>query len=245
LGGAVGSALLRVGVTLGLHISTLFKTIDAIVVLEFLQRRRDRCRTVLQSAVTVVPAGVYLIFVFLLVFTYNDVIVSVRFYGAYDQALNQLDARLFGTTVSAVAHRALSFCRAPGLASRKCSTSACSAARSHSRDLRSQLGRKARHSVRRRHPAGAVTGLDPVLRVAQPRPVLHVHRHFERLRFHLVSYTIQKDSLHFARLLWSTSRFLFWTSAIICRSRVHTCRSRSSCCGSCAAGSACGGAGGV
>jgi len=189
--------------TLGLHISTLFKTIDAIVVLEFLQRRRDRCRTVLQSAVTVVPAGVYLIFVFLLVFTYNDVIVSVRFYGAYDQALNQLDARLFGTTVSAVAHRAAELLPSPwfslaemlyfGMFGQLGATVVICAL--------SSGGKRAIQFV------GAillVQSLALTLFYVWPShgPYYTCIGHFERLRFHLVSYTIQKDSLHLARLLW-------------------------------------------
>src|SRR5260370_34383940 len=90
---------------LGLHISTMCRAIDALAVVEFLERKREGSMSLLQSATSVVPAAAYLVVGFLLVFTYNDVLVSVRFYDAYDQVLNQLDANLFGTTVSSIAHR--------------------------------------------------------------------------------------------------------------------------------------------
>ncbi len=90
----------------GLHLPTCVKLVDAIVALELVHRWREGRLDLRRTGRAVLPAAVYFIAGFVLVFTYNEVIVSRRFYGAEDDALNRLDLRLFGTTVSAVAHRA-------------------------------------------------------------------------------------------------------------------------------------------
>lgn len=98
----------------GLHQSTYVKLIDAIAVLELVQRWREGRLDLKRAGWAVLPAGFYFIAGFVLVFTYNEVVVSRRFYGAEDDALNRLDLRLFGTTVSAVAHRAAAVLGARG-----------------------------------------------------------------------------------------------------------------------------------
>lgn len=90
----------------GLHLPMLVKLVDAVVALELAQRWREGRLDLKRTGWAVLPAGLYFIAGFVLVFTYNEVIVSRRFFGAEDDALNRLDLRLFGTTVSAVAHRA-------------------------------------------------------------------------------------------------------------------------------------------
>lgn len=90
----------------GLHLPTCVKLVDAVVALELVLRWREGRLDPRRTAWAVLPAAIYFIAGFVLVFTYNEVIVSRRFYGAEDDALNRLDLRLFGTTVSAVAHRA-------------------------------------------------------------------------------------------------------------------------------------------
>jgi hypothetical protein len=53
------------------------------------------------------PPAAYLFAGLVLVFAYNNVIVSVKFYGAYDTILNHADSVLLGgNTVSELAHRA-------------------------------------------------------------------------------------------------------------------------------------------
>ncbi len=187
----------------GLRVFTIYKIVDALAVLEFIERKRERHESLLQSAVTVLPAAAYLIFIFLLIFTYNDVIVSVRFYGAYDQGLNQLDARLFGTTVSALAHRAAELLPA------RC----FDIADMIYYGMFGQLGATvvicglSSGAKRAFQFVGAillVQLLALTLFYVWPShgPYYTCVGHFERLRFHLFSYGVQKDSLEFAQRLW-------------------------------------------
>ena len=91
-------------------------TVDAVALLEMVQRRqrKDLKRTL--SAI-LIPAA-YLFFGFLLVLAYNCAIVSARFNFAYDPALSKIDRWiLFGHSVSGLTHWAvqafpLSFFRA-------------------------------------------------------------------------------------------------------------------------------------
>jgi len=82
-------------------------TVDAIAVLEFLQNEQitDRRKTLLD-----VLAPAFFLFVgFLLVFSYNDIIVSVRFFGKADPLFNAMDTWLMrGISVSRISHWALS-----------------------------------------------------------------------------------------------------------------------------------------
>ena len=74
-------------------------TVDAIAVLEFRERLQPAVRR--QAALSVLIPAIYLFAGFLLVFAYNDIIVSVRFYGATDTAFRAMDRWLLrGTSVS-------------------------------------------------------------------------------------------------------------------------------------------------
>lgn len=79
----------------------LILTVDTLALLELRERipMRERIRT----ATSVLLPALYLFVGFLLVFSYNDIILSWRFYGAADGALNRMDAWLMhGATVSSM-----------------------------------------------------------------------------------------------------------------------------------------------
>ena len=81
-------------------------TVDTIAILEFRERLKPKA---LQKALLAVfvPAG-YLFAGFLLVFAYNDIILSVRFFGAADATFNAMDKWLFhGASVSSLCHWAV------------------------------------------------------------------------------------------------------------------------------------------
>jgi len=87
-------------------LKAIILTVDAIAVLEFRERstpafRREATRSVL------IPA-IYLFAGFLLIFAYNDIILSVRFYGATDAAFDAMDKWLLrGTSVRDLCHWAV------------------------------------------------------------------------------------------------------------------------------------------
>jgi PAP2 superfamily len=87
-------------------VKALILTVDAIALLEFRERRNlDQFR---QAAAAVLAPALYLFAGFLLVFAYNDIIVSVRFNFTYDPAFNGMDrAILHGLSVSDLAHWAI------------------------------------------------------------------------------------------------------------------------------------------
>jgi hypothetical protein len=73
-------------------------TVDTISVLEFRQRAGP---TATRRALTILATAAYLFGGFLLVFAYNDIILSARFFGAADSAFNSMDRWLLhGNTVS-------------------------------------------------------------------------------------------------------------------------------------------------
>jgi len=85
----------------------LLVTVVTIAVLEFIEQERTTGQTRKKIFDILVPAA-YLFLGFVLVFAYNDVIAAVRFYGAYDEVFNRMDARLlFGATMPEIAHAAL------------------------------------------------------------------------------------------------------------------------------------------
>jgi len=187
----------------GLHIYTLLEVIDALAVLEFVERKRERRESLLPSAASVIPAAVYLVFGFLLVFTYNNIIVSVRFYGAYDQALNQLDARLFGMTVSAVAHRAAELL--PRQVFRLAEVIYFGMfAQIGATVLICGFSSGAKRAVKFVGAILLVQSLALTLFYLWPShgPYYTCVGHFDRLRFNLNSYIFQRDALDFARRLW-------------------------------------------
>jgi len=87
-------------------LKALVLTVDAVAVLEFRERLKPPARR--EAALAVLIPAIYLFCGFLLVFTYNDIIVSLRFYGATDKAFNAMDMWLLrGTSVSNLCHWAL------------------------------------------------------------------------------------------------------------------------------------------
>jgi hypothetical protein len=87
-------------------LKALILTVDAIVVLQFRERWQPAVRR--EAALSVLIPALYLFCGFLLVFAYNDIILSVRFYGATDAAFNAMDKWLLrGTSVSDLCHRAV------------------------------------------------------------------------------------------------------------------------------------------
>jgi hypothetical protein len=84
-------------------LKALILTVDAIAVLEFRERLKPAVRR--EAALSVLIPAIYLFAGFLLVFAYNDIIVSVRFYGASDAAFNAMDKWLLrGTSVCDLGH---------------------------------------------------------------------------------------------------------------------------------------------
>lgn len=87
-------------------LKAIILTVDAIAVLEFRERSKPAVRR--EAGLSVLLPALYLFAGFLLVFAYNDIIVSVRFYGATDVAFNAMDKWLLrGTSVSDLCHWAV------------------------------------------------------------------------------------------------------------------------------------------
>jgi hypothetical protein len=62
----------------------------------------------LRSARAILPPALYLFFGLLLVFAYNDIILTIRFFGAYDAAFNSIDKWLLhGYSVPGICHWAV------------------------------------------------------------------------------------------------------------------------------------------
>jgi hypothetical protein len=87
-------------------LKALVLTVDAIAGLEFRERLKPAARR--QAVLSVLIPALYLFAGFLLIFAYNDIILSVRFYGATDAAFNAMDKWLLGgTSVSDLCHWAV------------------------------------------------------------------------------------------------------------------------------------------
>jgi len=87
-------------------VKALIVTVDTVAILEFFRRLKPENRR--QGARAVVLPALYLFVGFLLVFAYNDIILSVRFFGATDAAFNAMDKWLFhGISVSSLCHWAV------------------------------------------------------------------------------------------------------------------------------------------
>jgi hypothetical protein len=81
-------------------------TVDTVAVLELRQRLKPN--GLLRSAIAILPPAVYLFAGLLLVSAYNDIILSSRFFAAYDPAFNSMDQWLLhGRSVSQLCHWAL------------------------------------------------------------------------------------------------------------------------------------------
>jgi hypothetical protein len=87
-------------------LKALILTMDTIALLEFWERVKTAQQR--KKLLGVLPPAIYLFAGFLLVFAYNDIIVSVRFYGAADSSFNAIDTWLLqGSSVSRICHWAL------------------------------------------------------------------------------------------------------------------------------------------
>jgi hypothetical protein len=87
-------------------LKAIILTVDAIAVLEFRERSTPAFRR--EATLSVLIPAMYLFAGFLLVFAYNDIIVSVRFYGATDAAFDAMDKWLLrGTSVRDLCHWAV------------------------------------------------------------------------------------------------------------------------------------------
>ncbi len=88
-------------------VKALILTVDTIAVLEFRERLKEHGLWKKTLLAVVVPAA-YLFAGFLLVFAYNDIILSTRFYGAVDQAFSAMDKWLLhGGSVPSLCHWAV------------------------------------------------------------------------------------------------------------------------------------------
>ena len=84
----------------------LIVTVDAVAILEFFRRLKPP--DLRKAAGSVLLPALYLFFGFLLVFAYNDIILSVRFFGATDATLFMMDQWLLhGFSVSSLCHWAV------------------------------------------------------------------------------------------------------------------------------------------
>jgi len=87
-------------------LKALILTVNTIALLEFWERVKTPQRR--QKLIGLLTPAIYLFIGFLLVFAYNDIIVSVRFYGAADSSFNAIDTWLLrGSSVSHICHWAL------------------------------------------------------------------------------------------------------------------------------------------
>lgn len=78
----------------------------AITIAEFVGHSRTSGKHPAQRIAALMPAIVYLFLGLVLAFVYTNIIVRLRFYGAYDAFFNKVDLFLFRTTVPDLARRA-------------------------------------------------------------------------------------------------------------------------------------------
>jgi hypothetical protein len=84
-------------------VKALILTVDTVAILEFFRRPKPEDRR--NAARAVLLPALYLFVGFLLVFAYNDIILSVRFFGTTDAAFNAMDRWLLhGNSVSSLCH---------------------------------------------------------------------------------------------------------------------------------------------
>ena len=91
--------LLQFGIEVGGMI-----VVDGLVLAEILDRSRGSLKTMAGILRSVVPPAVYLFFGLVAMFCYNDLIVSVKFFGAYDSFFLKVDSVLMnGHSISGLA----------------------------------------------------------------------------------------------------------------------------------------------
>jgi len=82
--------------------------VDALALVELVERLQERQIRFLKTVGTLLVPAAYLFVGLILVFSYSNVLASLRFYGTYDAAFNRMDSWiLMGTTVSEIAHSAV------------------------------------------------------------------------------------------------------------------------------------------
>lgn len=70
--------------------------VSLVAVLELVNRIREQRGELSGVAGAVFIPAAYLFLGLILIFAYNDIIVSLRFYGAFYALLNRMDARIMG-----------------------------------------------------------------------------------------------------------------------------------------------------
>jgi hypothetical protein len=84
-------------------IRAMLLTVDVIAILEF--RERTKAMALRKTLLSVFLPACYLFAGFLLIFAYNDIILSARFFGSADVMFNSLDEwMLHGASVSSLSH---------------------------------------------------------------------------------------------------------------------------------------------
>jgi hypothetical protein len=82
-------------------------TVAFVAFVELTERTRKQPGALLAATRSVMLPAAYLFAGLVMVFAYNNVIVSFRFFGAYDAVFNRLDSWILGgATVSGIAHHA-------------------------------------------------------------------------------------------------------------------------------------------
>jgi hypothetical protein len=90
----------------GLTMALVFFVV-AMALIEFAARLRSRPEKWVEDCIAILIPAFYFFFGLILVFSYNDVIASFRFFGSFDPFFNNLDAVLLGgRTVAELAHAA-------------------------------------------------------------------------------------------------------------------------------------------
>ncbi len=80
----------------------------AVVMFEVVDRAREDQFPLSKAALQVLGPAAYFLLGLILVFSYNDMIVILKPYVAYDEVFNRMDSRiLMGHTVTEIAHRAI------------------------------------------------------------------------------------------------------------------------------------------
>lgn len=80
--------------------------IGSIALIEFTSKKNETLKDILYLFKTLTPPTVYLFFGLIIVFTYINIIVRIRYYGLYDVFFNNLDISILGTSIPTIAHYA-------------------------------------------------------------------------------------------------------------------------------------------
>lgn len=96
----VGESVWLIGLPKSILIS-----IALLGIVELTLRHRENHLDITETCMPILRPALYLFIGFIVIFSFNNVIASQRFYGAYDETFKEMDAWfLNGSTVSAVSH---------------------------------------------------------------------------------------------------------------------------------------------